>query len=87
MQGTALRVHSSTLTVSSSRRLQDLKDAFNMFDIDGDGFISPDELHKVLKSLQEQCTRIDCENMIKGVDSNGDGQVSYDEESHNSGTV
>ena len=50
-----------------------------MFDIDGDGSISSDELHKVLKSLQEQCTRIDCENMIKGVDSNGDGQVSFDE--------
>lgn len=65
--------------VSSSHRLQDLKDAFNMFDIDGDGSISPDELHKVLKSLREQCTRIDCENMIKGVDSNGDGQVSFDE--------
>jgi len=81
-------------TVSSSRRLQDLKDAFNVFDRDGNGSISPSELHHVLTSLQEHCTIGDCHNMIKGVDSNGDGQVSFDEfmammtnTSHNSWTT
>jgi calcium-binding protein CML len=81
-------------TVSSSRRLQDLKDAFNVFDRDGNGSISPSELHHVLTSLQENCTIGDCHNMIKDVDSNGDGQVSFDEfmammtnTSHNSWTT
>jgi len=81
-------------TVSSSRRVQDLKDAFNMFDRDGNGSISPSELHHVLTSLQEHCTLGDCHNMIKDVDSNGDGQVSFDEfmammtnTSHNSWTT
>jgi len=81
-------------TVSSSRRVQDLKDAFNVFDRDGNGSISPSELHHVLTSLQENCTIGDCHNMIKDVDSNGDGQVSFDEfmammtnTSHNSWTT
>lgn len=81
-------------TVSSSRRIQDLQDAFNMFDKDRNGLISPTELHEVLKSLQEPCTLSDCHNMIKGVDSNGDGQVNFDEfkvmmtnPSDNSGTT
>lgn len=66
-------------TVTSSRRIQDLQDAFNMFDKDRNGLISPKELQEVLKSLQEPCTYSDCLNMIKGVDSNGDGQVNFDE--------
>jgi len=59
--------------------LQDMKSAFGIFDFDGNGLISPDELLRVFDSLGEHCSLEDCRNMIAGIDSNGDGYVSFDE--------
>jgi len=58
----------------------DLVNAFCVFDYDKNGFISSEELHKVLVSLGfSKCSLGDCHRMIKGVDKDGDGFVSFEE--------
>ncbi|KAL2893077.1 putative calcium-binding protein CML27 [Bienertia sinuspersici] len=58
---------------------QELRDAFDMYDQDKNGFISANELHLILNRLGEHCSVQDCSKMIESVDSNGDGYVSFDE--------
>ena len=60
---------------------EDMRKAFNVFDKNGDGFISVDELGSVLNSLGLRHGRTieDCELMIKMVDEDGDGMVNYRE--------
>nr|VDD25007.1 unnamed protein product [Brassica oleracea] len=57
----------------------DLEEAFNVFDEDGDGYISPEELQKVLKKLGlPEAGEIEhVEKMIVSVDSNHDGRVDF----------
>ncbi|OVA07714.1 EF-hand domain [Macleaya cordata] len=59
---------------------EDLMDAFLVFDTDKNGFISAKELKQVLISLGHyKCTLHECSLMIKGVDKDGDGLVSFEE--------
>ncbi|KAI5070806.1 hypothetical protein GOP47_0015149 [Adiantum capillus-veneris] len=59
----------------------DLRDAFKLFDKDGDGYICAEELQSVLANMGLSQGKIlaDCRNMISSVDVDGDGQVSFDE--------
>lgn len=59
--------------------LEDLKNAFQVFDLDRNGSISADELYQVLKGMGDGSTREDCKNMITGVDRNGDGLINFEE--------
>lgn len=55
-----------------------LQTAFKMFDKDGGGTISIEEIKQVLsfgQSLEESVVN----EIIKQVDANGDGEISYDE--------
>jgi len=55
-----------------------LQTAFKMFDRDGGGSISVDEIKQVLsfgQNLDEEVVN----QIIKQVDENGDGEISYDE--------
>lgn len=58
---------------------KELRDAFDLYDQDHDGFISVKELHQILNRLGERCSEDDCATMIKSVDSDGDGRVNFDE--------
>ncbi|KAI3825147.1 hypothetical protein L1987_06623 [Smallanthus sonchifolius] len=69
----------NTKDIDSSEVLENLKDAFSVFDIDKNGLISAEELQKVLGRLEEDCTIAECRKMIAGVDVNGDGMISFDE--------
>ncbi|KAI7981042.1 putative calcium-binding protein CML18 [Camellia lanceoleosa] len=51
---------------------QELRDAFDLYDQDGNGLISAKKLHAVLKSLGEKCSWRDCLKMIKSIDVDGD---------------
>ncbi|KAJ0092869.1 hypothetical protein Patl1_26376 [Pistacia atlantica] len=59
----------------------DMREAFNVFDQNGDGFITFDELKQVLGSLglKQGRTAEDCKQMIMKVDVDGDGMVDYKE--------
>lgn len=55
-----------------------LQSAFKMFDRDGSGLISADEIKDVLgfgKTLSEEAVN----EIIKQVDANGDGEISFEE--------
>jgi hypothetical protein len=54
---------------------QELRDAFNVFDRDGTGTISRDELRNVMKSIGEHLTEDELDEMLKLADENGDGQI------------
>ncbi|KAK4132102.1 EF-hand [Trichocladium antarcticum] len=58
---------------------QELLNAFKVFDKDGSGTISSDELRNVLKSLGEDLTDAELDEMIKLADRNGDGSIDYHE--------
>ncbi|KAI5078108.1 hypothetical protein GOP47_0007932 [Adiantum capillus-veneris] len=64
---------------ASATGKEDLRDAFLVFDTDADGKISVEELHNVLSRLGEACTMEECGRMIKGVDTDGDGFVDFQE--------
>ncbi|KAL1819634.1 hypothetical protein DCAR_0415935 [Daucus carota subsp. sativus] len=58
-----------------------LKEAFNVFDEDGDGVITVEELGMVLSSLgfKEGKLLESCKEMIRNVDVDGDGKINFDE--------
>lgn len=58
---------------------KELKDAFDLYDIDNNGLISASELHKVMRMLGLKSTLRDCTNMIRQVDQDGDGNVNFEE--------
>ncbi|XP_048231076.1 probable calcium-binding protein CML23 [Ricinus communis] len=58
---------------------KELKDAFDMYDIDKNGLISASELHAVMKILGLKCKLSDCTKMIRQVDQDGDGNVNFEE--------
>lgn len=59
----------------------DMKEAFNVFDQNGDGFITVDELKSVMASLglKQGRSAEDCKSMIMKVDVDGDGRVNFTE--------
>ena len=56
----------------------EMKKAFTLFDLDGDGFISPSELRAVMQNVDERIPDEEVYEMIRIADLDGDGQVSYD---------
>ncbi|XP_019436545.1 PREDICTED: calmodulin-like protein 3 [Lupinus angustifolius] len=60
---------------------KDMKEAFNVFDQNRDGFITVEELRSVFASLglKQGRTVEDCKKMIMKVDVDGDGMVDYNE--------
>lgn len=56
----------------------ELREAFKVFDIDGNGQISSAELKRVMTTLGEKLTDEEVSDMIREADINGDGQINYD---------
>ncbi|CAL0314915.1 unnamed protein product [Lupinus luteus] len=69
----------NTKGVDSDEVLENLKDAFSVFDVDGNGSITAEELHMVMAGLGEECSPAECQKMISGVDSDGDGMINFEE--------
>lgn len=69
----------NTKDIDSTEVLENLKDAFSIFDIDKNGLITAEELLDVLRSLGENCTITDSQKMIAGADRDGDGMINFDE--------
>lgn len=60
---------------------QEMREAFRVFDVDGDGFISAAELQEVLKKLglPEASSMANVREMICNVDRDSDGRVDFNE--------
>jgi calcium-binding protein CML len=60
---------------------EDMREAFRVFDANGDGYITVDELGAVLSSLglKQGRTAEECRRMIGHVDRDGDGRVDFHE--------
>ena len=57
---------------------EEIKEAFRVFDKDGNGFISAAELRHVMTNLGEKLTDEEVDEMIREADVDGDGQVNYE---------
>lgn len=57
--------------------LEELNEAFNVFDENRDGFIEAAELKRVLCCLGLHRDFVECQKMINAVDQNGDGLVDH----------
>lgn len=57
----------------------EILEAFKAFDLDKNNFVGAAEIRHVLINIGEQVTDEEVDEMIRMVDSDGDGQVSWDE--------
>ena len=56
----------------------EMRAAFRVFDLDGNGLIDSDELRLTMSQLGEAVTQQDVDAMIRAVDKNNDGKVDYE---------
>lgn len=59
--------------------LKELTEAFQFFDLNGDGKISKEELGSVVRSLGEKITDEGLDRLVKEVDADGDGSINLHE--------
>lgn len=55
------------------------REAFKVFDRNGDGYISKNELREVLMSIGDKISEEDANVMIKDVDADGNGMIDFTE--------
>ncbi|XP_072033634.1 neo-calmodulin-like [Amphiura filiformis] len=66
-------------SVADTESEEEIRDAFRVFDKDGNGLISAAELRHVMTNLGEKLTEEEVDEMIREADISGDGQVNYEE--------
>jgi len=60
------------------REEHEMRQAFRVFDRDGNGVIDEKELRTTMKNLGENLSKNDVKAMIKAADKNGDGKIDYE---------
>lgn len=60
-------------------KLDEYREAFDMFDKDHSGTISVDEISKIMKNFGNPMSKDDIREMIKDIDTSGDGELDFDE--------
>ena len=63
----------------SPETIQEYREIFDIFNETGDGYISNDEIGKVMLGLGYNPTKERIKELVNEIDLNGDGQVSFDE--------
>ena len=56
---------------------EELAEAFEQFDLNGDGVLSAEELRQAMLRFGENMSIDDIRQMIEAADDNGDGVVDY----------
>lgn len=64
---------------STEQLTKDYRDAFKVFDKNNDGFINKAELKVIMTKLGDKLSDKEVEDMIRTVDKDKDGKLSYDE--------
>ncbi|GAV04400.1 hypothetical protein RvY_14684-2 [Ramazzottius varieornatus] len=83
-EGRGLKSFRQTVEVSMERRfsapkIEELREAFRIFDKDGDGSITKQELGTVMRNLGQCPSEDELQQMLNDIDSNGDGMFSFEE--------
>lgn len=60
-------------------QVQEFKEAFDIFDVDGGGTITAEELGDVMRSLGQKPTRAQLDSMVSEIDADGDGAIDFPE--------
>ncbi|XP_076924062.1 calmodulin-7-like [Bidens hawaiensis] len=60
-------------------QISEFKEAFSLFDKDGDGCITTKELGTVMRSLGQNPTEAELQDMINEVDADGNGTIDFPE--------
>ena len=83
-----LGIHSPVLNLSyvhfqfqadqlNEEQIAEFKEAFSLFDKDGDGTITTKELGTVMRSLGQNPTEAELQDMINEVDADGECTLKY----------
>ena len=67
-------------SASKGAEESEMRQAFRVFDIDGNGLIDAAELKMTMRNLGENLTDDDVRAMIRAADRNGDGKIDYEGE-------
>lgn len=73
------RARSGPMTLAERHQLQMHKEAFELFDTDGSGTISLNELKVAIKALGMDINSLEVQKMIRDIDADGDGTIDLDE--------
>jgi len=63
----------------SEEQVKEYKEAWKLFDLDGDGSISRDELRKLMKSTGQVYTEEELTRIIEEADEDGNGEIDFNE--------
>lgn len=77
--GTAVTASASEFLAIDEAKRAEFREAFQVFDIDGDGTISHSELGTVMQSLGQNPTEEEVAAMIEDVDADGNGSIEFEE--------
>ena len=65
--------------MKDSDKNNEIYQAFQVFDKNGDGLISKKELNHIMKSLGDNLSEDEIEEMIQQADIDGDGEICFSE--------
>ena len=60
-------------------QITEFKEAFTVFDENGDGVITTKELGNVMKTLGQNPTEAELQHMVQEVDADGNGTIDFSE--------
>ncbi|XP_035162631.1 calmodulin-like protein 3 [Callithrix jacchus] len=63
----------------TEEQITEFKEAFSLFDKDGDGCITTHELGTVMRSLGQNPTEAELQDMMREIDQDGNGTVDFPE--------
>nr|CAD1822492.1 unnamed protein product [Ananas comosus var. bracteatus] len=67
------------MDILSQEQISVFQEAFLLFDRDGDGCITKEELDTVIRNLGQEATEEELQDMIREVDGNGNGTIEFGE--------
>ena len=78
-QASEINVYASGGGLLTEEQVAEFREAFSLFDKDGDGTITTRELGTVMRSLGQNPTSAELQDMINEVDADGNGIIDFPE--------